>query len=521
LDKTEFTIRARVNPGSLEDQLVTVSRGFQSMKRTAHNRLTENKPSKTVISHLQHKYTVGNWRWCQWALLDAQAGISSQRALLPLYSDMYAEKTARIRRKMSRTSDPQKRQGYLSRISKLEKLKTEVEKHIADGTIPKMVFGSRKLFDEIAGGADAVKEWHRRRSGQFLSVGQANQYGNANTRITKISGGYLLDVRNWPGGDFTVTLTVPEYTRPLLDDALKSGEAYTVRVMRTLTNWQALISFEISATPSRPWNGLRVAAIDVNPEGLAVTIVTPDGNLYATKWFPELTLVHARAEKRSWLAGNLVKRALNWIKGLGCNAVIIERLQFGMALEDGHQVNRIKSNFLRKKLIQLIKMQALKRDWICAQVAPEYSSIAGELKYGQLFSRFNGHQQAALVLGRRGIGYGEHLTDEQLGRLPKRSRAYARRRTESFYGHGHWLLKPRLSADGRMDGEDAKEAQPRDERVTPRTAKTSPVRLSLLLSGGRSADEAEAREHRVNSPPPTIGGVAAVTSVHDTEDTDI
>jgi hypothetical protein len=350
-----------------------------------------------------------------------------------------------------------------------------------------------------------------RRSGQFLSVGQANQGGNANTRITKTRGDYEFDVRNWPGGDFTVKLAVPEYARSLLDAVLSSGEAYTVRVVRTLTNWQALISFEIDTTPAHPWNRLRVAGIDVNPEGLAVTLVTPDGNLYATRWFPEPALVHARTEKRDCLAGNLVKRALNWIQGLGCNAIIIERLKFGMTCEDGHSLNRIKSNFLRKKLIELIEMQALKRDWICAEVDPAYSSVAGELKYGGLFGGFNRHQLAALVLGRRALGYGEHLNEERLERLPLRGRAYAKKRMESFYGHGHWLLKPRRSADGRMDGADAKEARPQfvlTERVTPHTAVISPVRLSVLLGGGRHEDGSWAREHRVNSPPSVSGGVA-------------
>ena len=385
-----------------------------------------------------------------------------------------------------------------------------------------MVFGSRKLFDEIVGGSGSTADWRRKRSGQFLSVGQANQHGNANTRITKQHNGYGLEVRNWPGGDFAVQLNVPEYARSLLDAVLNSDEAYTVRVISTAASWQALISFEVDETPHQPWNGLRLAAIDANPEGLAATIVTPDGNLYATKWFPEYALVHARTEKRDWLAGDLVKRALNWIQGLGCNAMIIEQLKFGMAQEDGHTINRIKSNFLRKKLIQLIGMQALKRDWICAKVDPAYSSIAGELKYSKLFGGFNRHQLAAFVLGRRGLGYGEHFTEEQLNRLPKRSRAYAKKRVESFYGHGHWLLKPRRSADGRMDGVDDKEARPQfvlTKRVTPHTATTpAQPRLSLLLRGGCSADLAEARTHRVNVPSPTVGGVANIPH-NVTEDT--
>jgi hypothetical protein len=506
----EYTIRGQLKPQGNEDRLSTVSRVFQSMRRTAHDRLTENKPSKMVIGQLQHRFMVGNWRWCQWALLDAQAGIRSQKKLLPMYAEMYVEKLAGVRRKMTRTSNPKRKRGYLSRIRKLQKLKAEVEKHIADGTIPKVVFGSRKLFDEIVGGSGST-EWRRRRSGQFLSVGQTNQHGNANTRITKTLDGYLLDVRNWPGGGFAVQLAVPEYAHSLLDAVLSSGEAYTVRVVRTLTNWQALISFEIDTTTAHPWNRLRVAAIDVNPEGLAVTIATPDGNLYATQWFPELALVYARSEKRDWLAGNLVKRALNWIQGLGCNAIIIERLNFRMVQEDGHALNRIKSNFLRRKLVELIMMQALKRDWICAQVNPAYSSIAGELKYGGLFGRFNRHQLAALVLGRRGLGYGEHLTEEQLDKLPRRGRAYAAKMMGSFYGHGHRLLKPMVGADGRMPVKDAKEARPQFvlmQRVTPHTAKTSHVRLSVLLGGGRQPDGGWAREHRVNSPPSVSDGVA-------------
>jgi len=78
LNRMEYTVRAHANPRSTEDRLLTVSRGFQSMKRTAHNRLIEGKPSKAVISHLQNRYMVENWRWCQWALLDAQTGIASQ-----------------------------------------------------------------------------------------------------------------------------------------------------------------------------------------------------------------------------------------------------------------------------------------------------------------------------------------------------------------------------------------------------------------------------------------------------------
>jgi hypothetical protein len=212
-------------------------------------------------------------------------------------------------------------------------------------------------------------------------------------------------------------------------------------------------------------------------------------------------LVHARAEKREWLAANLVKRAFRWIRGYGCNAVVVERLKFGMAQESSRHANRMCSNFLRKKLLELIKLRALKLEWICAEVNPAYSSVAGKLKYIHQLARFNGHQLAAWVLARRALGYGEKLSAEQLEQVSKRRRAYAARIISSFHGHRHELLMPRPGTDGRMLGGNVKGASVVAEWVTPHTAVTlARPRLSTLLGGGCPGDEPRARGHRVSPP---------------------
>ena len=412
------------------------------------------------------------------------------------------KKIARVRRRMDRVADPLKKCGYRARIIKLERKKAEVEKHIAAGTVPRAVFGSRKLLEDLSKDKGLREEWRRRRLDQFFSIGQANQKGNANTRIFRHENGYSLEIRNWLGGDFEVGLHVPAYYQRLLDAALASGAAYSVRVKRTERNYQAMISFEVDEIPSQLWNGRRVAAIDVNPEGLAVTTVTPDGNLFASRWFHEPALVHARAEKRNWLAANLVKRVFKWIKGYGCNIVIIEKLKFGMVQEGNHHANRTCSNFLRKKLIELIRFRALKLEWICADVNASYSSIAGELKYGRQFARFNRHQLAAFVLARRALGYGERLSADVLKQIPKCKQAHAKKIISSFHGHRHELLMPCLGTDGRMLGGDVKGASAVTKWVTPHTAVTLvKPRLSLLLGGGCRGDESRARGHGVNPPP--------------------
>ena len=491
--RLQYTVRALIEPLGNEAKLNEICRAFSSMVRTAYNRLLEGKRSNRIVRLLQTRYGIKNWRWCQCAIVQAQAIIQSQKELLPLYIKMYEEKIASIRWRMERVPDTLKRAGYKARIEKFKCKKAEVEKHIAAGIVPRAVFGSRKLLKELSKGKGDAEEWRRRRSSQFFSVGQANCKGNANTRIVKSGDGYALEVRNWAGEDFEVGLRVPGYYRRLLDAALTSGVAYSVRVKRGERNYQTMISFEVDETPLEPWNGKRAAAVDVNPEGLAVTIVTPDGNLFASRWFYEPALVHARAGKRGWLAANLVKRAFKWVKGYGRNAVVIERLRFGMAQENNHHANRMCSNFLRKKLIELIKLRALKLEWICAEVNASYSSIAGELKYGRQFARFNRHQLAAFVLARRALGYGEGLGAEQLEQIPKRRRMRATCVISSFYSHRHELLMPRAGANGRMLDGDAKGASAVAERVTPHTAATSLPRLSLLLGGGCRGDEPRAR----------------------------
>ena len=514
----QYTIRALVEPQGGEAKLDAICRTFSSMVRTAYDRLLERKRSNEIVRLLQARYGVENWRWCQWAIVQAQSVIRSQRELLPLYVNMYDEKIARVKRRMAHMVNLLKKAGLKARIEKLERKKTEVKKHISAGTMPRAVFGSRKLLEELSRGKGSREEWHRRRSSQFFSVGQANQRGNANTRIIKREDGYALEVHNWLDRDFEVGLRVPEYYRRLLDVALASGVAYSVRVKRTEQNYQALISFGVDETPLQPWNGKRIAAIDANPEGLAVTIVSPDGNFFASRWFQEPALVHARAEKRSWLAANLVKQVFKWVKSYGCNAVVIEKLRFGMAQEGNHHANRTCSNFLRKKLIELIKLRALKLDWICAEVNAAYSSIAGELKYSKQFSRFNGHQLAAFVLARRALGYGEQLNEKQLEQITKRGRAHARKIMSSFHGHRHELLMPCLGTDGRMLGGDDRGESVVGKRVTPHTATTlRRPRLSALLGGGCRGNEPRARGHRVNPPPKfgvKLGSINGVNEVN-------
>jgi hypothetical protein len=488
------------------------------MTRTSYNRLLEGRERREVELALLERYGVGNLLWRRNSIIQARGIITSQRELLPLYVQELDWKIQRVRRKLSRTSNPLKQRGYAARIRKLELRKVQFVTHIRDGTLPKVVFGGR--------GRVGSGEWRLRRRGQFLSVGDGWNKGNLNTRIHRDGEGFRLEVCNWPNSDFTVPFTVPKAYRRIFE-AIADGQLlplhplgtgngrrpYTVRVIKHLRGYHCHLSFEVPEEPIRSWNGGKLAAIDVNPTHIDVAILSRDGNLLAAKSFKEPALIYARRGKRLWLASNLIEKALKWIRLHNADAIVIENLKL-RGVEHGPKANRPIANFMHHKQLELIATKALKRELILIRVPAAHSTRIAQTKYKPNFPRMNTHQLAALVLGRRALGLQEHLTTDQLrtvsGRVRKRQ---AWVKAIYLQGHRHPYLTPSTRADGRICARDAKGAGASDEWVTPRTryaAKTDRMqRLSYLMPVRRGLRRVEAirddgwtRAQGSNAPPP-------------------
>jgi hypothetical protein len=484
------------------------------MVRSAYNARLKGKRYAYVKRMLKERHHIENARWRQWAINEADANIKSQRQLLPLYAENLTWKIKRVKDKVARTANPLKRKGYEARVSMLEAKKRFYERHIRSKTVPKAVFGSKKLFKKLAKSLiesreELLKRWRQRRNSQFCSVGQANQNGNANTRIIRDGMGFLLEVRNWPPEDFIIPLHIPDVYVPIFE-AIADGliPCYTVRVVKRENGGiHCFVSFEVDETPIVDRASRHVGSVDVNPTRLDVTILRRDGNLKATKTFKEPALIYASRNKRMWLASNLVERALRWIESYGVNTLVMEDLKLNSPVEYGKHANRIIANFMHKKLKQLLKIKALKMEWIICEEDPAWTSAVAEAEYKKQFPRLSVHQLAAYVLGRRALGFGENLSQESLEAIPKRNRGYAQAYAWSFYGHGHPSLMPRTPTNGRIGVEDAKGAEPLTERVTPHTRKA--VRLSWFFrepaTGEGSPDAGGARGHRVNPPRSPFG----------------
>jgi hypothetical protein len=425
----QYTVRAFIEGGQ-DERLDEICRTFSSMERTAYNVLRDGVGAGAIKAILRERYSVRNARWIQSAINQARAVMASQEEGIKYRIEQCEEKARNTKEKMKRLSNPLKIEGCVTKIQRLEKRAKELKKQLKERSYPSAVFGSRKLFHKmsIAKGQRRdrlLREWRETRSNHFFSVGQANQRGNGNTRLLHEGDGFSLEVRNWPGGDFRVPLHLPCHWSELVKEVISRAEsvklgrnvelleddgglAYSVRVVRSSKGYQVLISFELDE-PLVEWSGSRrLAGIDVNPEGIACTIVSEDGNLVATRFFRDNRFITASKNRRKWVLEDTVNRMLRWCMYThGCDAVALERLMFNGAYDFSSRINFKLSNFMKRKMLQTIRLHALKMGMLSVEVNPLHTSKVAIIKYGKRYGGFNRHQLASFVIARRALGYGE------------------------------------------------------------------------------------------------------------------
>lgn len=185
--------------------------------------------------------------------------------------------------------------------------------------------------------------------------------------------------------------------------------------------------------PRAEWNG-RVAGIDINPAGVACTVVSEDGNLIATRFFGDNRLVSAVRNKRKWVLEDTVNRMLRWCSATyHCNAIAIENLNLSESYDSSTAANFKLSNFMRTKMLRRIRLGSVRLGLPVVEVDPAYSSLVALAKYGKRFGGANRHQLAAFVIARRALGFGEAPPK---GKIPaSKSEHLMWKRSSDFYGH--------------------------------------------------------------------------------------
>jgi IS605 OrfB family transposase len=322
---------------------------FSSCVRWMFNRLQEipkgesdpnlpvaDKPLNRIKREAQQIFHL-NSRYVADAMMEAKVIIESQKELLPIQIhnlekrienlDKAEKKALRILKKPDSVETAErwerKLQSIRYRKQKAVARKKELQNHLQNGTIPKVVFGGRRLLKRLTQShgnrhQQLRRTWRLARQGTLDSRGDVTKGGNPNIRIIS-NEGIRFDLQaamshqtESKGADILGrpimsdapriggVLWIPDKFRLLLMDALLSSRPYSVRIMEEIRPRDAVFPaadaegtvFRVHITidrqselpEARPDLSRGVLSMDENPHGIAIANVGPQGNLEP---FPE------------------------------------------------------------------------------------------------------------------------------------------------------------------------------------------------------------------------------------------
>ncbi|AVX30531.1 transposase, IS605 OrfB family, central region [Carboxydocella thermautotrophica] len=456
-----------------EDPLTTEMRLFCACMRWAFNRLLEGASRHEIKKSGQELFGL-NSRYADDARLKAQALLDSQTELLKLENEETEKKLGRARKKLSlamRKLAKAEEKGAASevieklrlavkgrnkRVVSLAKRLAELKDYQEKGTIPEVVFGGRRLWEKVCQGRAAREKWRHARRNRLYSRGDESKGGNPNIKIFYGGQDFRLAVslshlseqtgidklgrpRMSQAPRVEGKLWLPEKHRELVQIWLAMKLPYAVELIRTLEGrYLVHLTFELVRV-QEPDFAKGCLAIDTNPDGVALCNVSasgqpepwpegfsvpypgnlgkyegefqvipyPNGFLYIR--IPDLT--HASSFRRSYLIGVLAKVVVD-IAFFSGKPIVLENLNFGKdRLDTNKKFNRMASNFPFAKMVGAMYRRATKEGVPFKLVSPRHTSTIGYWKYMKRYA-VPVHCAAALVTGRRAMGFRERVTEE-------------------------------------------------------------------------------------------------------------
>ena len=431
---------------------------FQCAVRTAFNRLLEGMSKGDVEKLVASMFSL-NSRYAKDAVMQAQGIISSQRELVKQHLTEKKRAVKGLRKKLEYIKKEDKRGNVSSKIERLEEEIVVLESHIANSTIPKVIFGGRDNFDKRVNGKLSNEEWKNVRNNKLYSRGdKSKKGGNLNTRIEIIdegfdtgfdmpsatqpkpptqSKGFSLSVaishkvEKPKSKDAMSVATIPREQllgtkqshrtaprvigklwidvrqRERLREHLEYGGIYSIELIRGLDNvYRVHITFNEFVPIELVSFSHGGIGVDVNPNGIALTEISSEGNMTSCQWIALPELTYSSKNQRDNLIGETAKEIVSIALAKG-KGLVIESLDF-VKRNKGKQFNRMSHNFVYRRLLESIERRAKKCGVALKTVHPAYTSIIGKYKYATAYG-LSFHQAAAFVIARRGLGFHERI----------------------------------------------------------------------------------------------------------------
>lgn len=415
-----------INPPVSESMILDeLMRKYQSAKRFIRERIFAGMERKKAVEKAKPLF-LNNSRYMRDAFLEAEASISSQKELLPLYVEQYKTSIQKVEKKIEKiqhSRKPIKVDLILLKQDKIKKLTKKMkyyQYHIENESVPKVVDGTKKSLILLNKHKITKQEWVDSRTNALFSRGEASKAGNENIKLYNLQDRFVemnvlnpLSTKRNNRLRFEVQFSEKHILTILT--YLSTGKAYSVRIIRENGKYYVHLTFNQPLESAYDFtNGC--AGIDINPDNLAVTIVHPNGNLRISKVFWLNDINSVRSDKRNWMIGNTVASVIDWVKLFDIHTIAIEDLYFKNDLSKNTKFNRMSSNFVYRKIVNTLTSRSIKKGVTLAQVPAYYSSLIGRVKYQRTYG-LSIHQSAALVLARRAMGFKEKIPNQMMSVL--------------------------------------------------------------------------------------------------------
>ena len=431
---------------------------YQSIIRSGLNDMQRGMSEEDIEHTYQKRFNI-QWAWAdsiatQVSSTFAQLTTAKENQLNELTEDIKKgkEKVTQAIENLTKTlATPTKKglKGFDKKLlgirSKLDRLKRKQRQldQLSEATRLHICFGSAKLFNAqyhleengYANHEEWLEDWHKKRGGNFYSVGKGSV--NGNNTMTPI---------HWLGGDcFTVTIKVPVF---LLEDhgekivipfeikegqrkadllyALEANKPVTVQCFRREEKneqWYIHLTTYVQDVPTTTSKKNGCVGLDLNADCIDVIYIKPDGNPKRDKTsqvlfsfpLPSGTTGQKKAEIRN-IAAQIVRLAECFQCPSACENLDFSKKKASLRHSGSKGYNRMLSGFVYDTFRSCLVARAEKYGVEVIFVSPAFSSVIGMVKYMPKYALSSG-TAAAMVIARRALGFKERIPKEWLTRL--------------------------------------------------------------------------------------------------------
>ena len=294
-------------------------------------------------------------------------------------------------------------------------------RQISDGTLQaqalfnrvknkKVIFGGRGNWDRLIKDQITKEVWQDKRDNQIYSRGDITKKQNPNIRLLNKNGDFFIRVTMGTRRFEEYKLFIPAKFKERLLSLFASAEPYNVRLLKKdPKHYRVIIDYEVTDPEPKIDFSNGSIGVDANPNRVAISEVSPDGNLIRSFTILNNRIFFASTRKRNYQIGCIVKEITSYALKHK-KAIIFENLRFKKEFEyQGRKFNRIKSTFLWKKLLTLLERKCIENAIMYRKINPAFTSIIGRFKYQKMYN-FSIHESSAYVIARRGLGFNEKLS---------------------------------------------------------------------------------------------------------------